>query len=155
MTSICSLQLPLRNIIQKVYNLGSKDAIVVLIELAAGQLSIHIKLQKIETCQYLCLDPTILKELTMELRKLFKSNIDYPCAHYSKRTISVKPIEHSNDYFIYMNDNHAKGIILNYSSICELLNIENNILNDIFNVEMKIMRKVNTHNQCTVTLFPE
>ena len=142
MSSICSQPLPLINIIQKVYYLSKRDAISIVVESTLEQkLKVHIKLQNLETLQYLCLDPILLRELVIELRQLTKPNIDYPCAH-RERQISVKPHYHENEFHI---KNGGKTLKLAHDSVYELLNIENTLLDDVFNIEMECMYQINSH----------
>ena len=122
---ICSPQFPMTNVIQKVYYLSQKDAISLVIEATLDQkLNVHIKLQNLETQHYVCLDPILLRELTMELRQLTKPNIDYPCIK-RERQISVKPVYQDNEFRIKIG---SVNISLASASVYELLNVENKLI---------------------------
>lgn len=143
-TTISCINLPVLNLIQKVYYLSQTEAIILAAVFQNEGLDIHLKWQNMESCQYLCMDTLLLRELLMGVKQFVKPNIDFPCIR-RQRQISIKQLYDLKNQF-RIKTNEAK-ITVSAKAVYELLSIESELLNDINEIEMDYLYKKYVLNQ--------
>lgn len=138
-SSGCCLDLPLHDIVQKVYDLGPNFCIS-LIEMRIEEprlLQLHLKLIERETTRHICFDKVILLDLFRQLNQFESADIEYPCCNSRDIGLSVKSTTTPGEYQIVFE---KIKLILDSIAVNRLLNIERRLLSDIRDIE-------NTHHR--------
>lgn len=133
-TNSSCLDLPLHNINQKIYDLGSNFCIA-LIEVSIEnprQLQLHIKLVERETKRFICFDKVFLLELVRQLRQFESANIVYPCAAARDIGLSIKATTNPGEYQLTFE---KTKLILDPTTVKYIILHENKILNTLRDIE--------------------
>lgn len=129
---------PVIEMTQKVFQLNHDARLVLLIMRKDNKPEVHIKLIDNLSGQQLCLTEDLLVEIIRESRKLWKVDIDYPCANVIKR-IHVR-----EEFGIYLIKYQKKKIILSWDAILEIEKNLGEILQTIRRVEIDHFLKITT-----------
>lgn len=127
------LDLPLNNLHQKIYDLGSNFCIALIqVITEKSRCQLHIKLIEKETNRFVCLDKFLLMELLKQLYRFERANIEYPCTLERNPGIFVKLTTIPGEYeLIY----RSRKLHLDSACIKHLLLESVDILRKIENIE--------------------
>lgn len=129
----CSVDLPMRDVCQKIYHLSSFYCIA-LIQLLTSNTSseVHIKLIEKETNRFFCLDKILLLELIRLLNRFEKMNVEYPCTSERSSCLSVKQTPIPGEYQVKYQ---AQKFSLDQTTVRHLIAFESIILRQIKIIE--------------------
>lgn len=139
-SSDCCLDLPLYNIVQRVYDLGPNFCICFIrmkIE-EPRNLQLHLKLIERETKRFICLDKVILLDLFKQINQFEVADVEYPCCNSRDTGLSVKSTTNPGEYQIIFE---KRKLILDTVAVKHLLCIERSLLDDIRDIERREHRR--------------